>query len=267
MSRFDEEDTPERMQLELGFAEEAVALAHAFVTRKDATPRDALARLRDLISSLFLARAAQSLKSSCILSSHGAIGDAMAVTRTIVELDIEHAYIVATDIESRWERFVEFDATSVSKLVKGMSAIPGSPITATMIEHWQNQAKAAKKLAGDTRCWAGPGIDTRARALATGRHLEYDIGYRDMCAASHAGFSTFAYVTDLNARSSPIAIRLGFGPPSARALALGLASMFGLLREATSVAGAEALAERVRDLEGRYRVAYEDRKQENEQQT
>lgn len=239
-------DTPERMQLEIAFANEAIGLATEFIERGRMS-------WRATISSLFLARAIQSMQSCILLSERGARGDAMSVSRTIVELDIDHAYIMQTETERRWELFVLFDATSTNRLLNGISLIPGSSVAPETIEKWREAARDARARAGDDRSWAGRGMDTRQRAIATGRQLQYDVAFRDMCGASHSGFSTFAYVTDLNAQGFPIRILIGFDSPSAKALALSIASMLGLLKAAVAdTTDPDDFRARVQDLDRRY---------------
>lgn len=262
-------DTPERIERELGFADEAIVLAHDFI-------EGGARSYRQTISALFLARGLQCLRSVCILTPHGALGDAMSIARTLVELDIEHAYIMAKDTDDRWERFVMFDQANVHKILKGISALNGAStvLTDATLEQWKQRAQAAKQFVGDDRCWAGKGIDTRKRAIATGRDHQYDVAYRDMCGASHAGFSTFAYVTDLTKAELPIQIIVGYGPPSAKAVALGMASLLGLLRDGLNTADDDAqkygrnadpvqeLTTRLDDLHRRLRDAYDDLKRD-----
>lgn len=257
MGPLDLGDTAERMRAEMEFAGEAVSIAYAFIEAHTHTG------WRSMLSSMFLARAAQAMKSCALLSEHGATGDAMSVGRTVVELDIEHAYIMQADTEARWEKYVAFEAASVSKIAQAVSVLHEGAVDQTAVAVIKERAKKAKKLAGSDRNWAGKDakggeIDLRVRAHATGRVSQYDLAYRDMCGASHGGFSTLWYITE-SGSDFPVKILIGYGPPNAKPIAVTLGSMLPLIQTALDVSPYPDVKAKADDLERRYVDTYKDR--------
>jgi hypothetical protein len=195
-------DDAERLKAMGDLARRAVELAHAFIKTGAPSPRAA-------VSAMFLARAAQAMESTIMLSEAGYIGDAMSVARTVVELDIEHAYIFAADFEQRWERYVAFESTSLDKIMRAVDVLHGGTADKAALAKLRQDAVAAKQLSGSSRNWAGLAanggeIDLRVRAQTTKRANQYDLSYRDMCGASHGGFSTLRYVLPDQTATVPI---------------------------------------------------------------
>jgi chemotaxis response regulator CheB len=231
------ETTPERLKAMGDLARRTVELAHAFIKTGAPSPRAA-------VSAMFLARAAQAMKSTIMLSAAGYIGDAMSVARTVVELDIEHAYIFAADFEQRWERYVAFESTSLDKIMRAVDLLHGGTADKAALAKLRQDAVAAKQLSGSSRNWAGRDanggeIDLRVRAETTKRANQYDLCYRDMCGASHGGFSTLRYVLPDQTATVPIQVIVGPHLPSAKPIALALGSLLRLLSDAVDDAKGE----------------------------
>jgi hypothetical protein len=229
----DESDTPQRMDEETAFAEEAIALAHEYVQSGATTWSKAL-------SSLFVARATQAMQSCVLLARQGAIGDAMSVGRTVVELDIEHAYIMQKDTSQRWERYVAYEVTSRDKLVQAIAVLHDGKVDQQALAHSRRAALVARnklgsrkrrKQRGQKRAACDESATVRDRAYATGRKKNYDLAYSDMCGASHGGFSTLWYVTE-STDQLPFKVLIGYGKPRAKPIALALQSLMQLLEEA-----------------------------------
>jgi hypothetical protein len=252
---------------DVNFSTEAIALAHGFVA---APAKDG----RRVISALFLARAAQALHSCEILCKHGATGDAMSVARTVVELDIEHAYIVESDddLDERWQRYVAYEAKRRDDLVKAIAVLHEGRFDKDVIAHSDRAAAEAKKLLGKGRDWAGVDADgnnitLKTRALATKRRDQYNLAYVEMCGASHGGFSTLRYVMPSQPKEPPFPILISFGKPNTRPLSLGIGSMIPLLATAAVRAKDIPLQAKVDDMNRRMRKFYEARNLDGERPT
>jgi hypothetical protein len=229
----DEGDTQEQMDEATAFAKEAITLAHEYVQSGATTWSKAL-------SSLFVARAAQAMQSCVLLAQQGAIGDAMSVGRTVVELDIEHAYLIQKDTNQRWERYVAYEVTTRDKLVQAIAVLYDGKVDQQALAHSRRAALAAKNKLGSRkkRKQQGKkleihddGVTVKARAYATGRKKNYDLAYSDMCGASHGGFSTLWYVTE-SSDQLPFRILIGYGKPRAKPISLALQSLMQLLESA-----------------------------------
>ncbi|MDB4953055.1 MAG: hypothetical protein JWO36_624 [Myxococcales bacterium] len=200
-------------------AKSAIALGLQAIDAGRKTPTGA-------ISAMFLARSAQALASCCSLCSSGHLADAMSVARTVVELDIEHAYIMsADDPVARFEQYATFDDVSVNKIMQAIGVLYGGKAAPEILQKWKQRATEAKQLAGGSRQWAGPNqngkdIDLRDRAIATNRVHHYDLCYREGCGASHGGFGTLQYVLPEGLSVWPIKILVGPDKPNARAIEL-----------------------------------------------
>lgn len=228
-------------------AKAAIALALQAIDAGSKTPTGA-------ISAMFLARSIQALASCCSLCSSGHVADAMSVARTVVELDIEHAYIMSADDPiARFEQYATFDDVSVNKIMQAIGVLYGGKADPEILQRWKQRATEAKQLAGSSRQWAGQNengkdIDLRDRAVATNRLLHYDLCYREGCGASHGGFGTLQYVLPEGMAVWPIKILVGPDKPNSRAIELALPSMLGLIGTAIDASGLESLAEGYRKL-------------------
>ena len=100
--------------------EEATAIARDTLKLAERTADQAMAKGGDLpgISAMFLARAYQAFDSCMLLASRGSVADAMSVGRTVVELDIDYAYIVK-DVATRLPLFVEYERIANHKIAVG----------------------------------------------------------------------------------------------------------------------------------------------------
>lgn len=254
-----EGDTPERMKQESAFVLEANALAREYI--------ESASTWQQALSSLFVARALQALMSVEILAGRGAIGDAMSVARTVVELEIEHAYIMQNDTVRRWERYVTYEVVSRDKLVQAMGVLHGAKANQQALAHSRREALVAKNRLGSLKKRkqkrqgnqvSAPEASLKDRAYATGRNKDYDLAYTDMCGASHGGFSTLWYVTEPTDKL-PIKILVGFGKPAVKPVALALKSMLQLLETATTDAMANTLKPKTSDLIKRVLAAVDSR--------
>jgi Family of unknown function (DUF5677) len=146
----------EDIETAIAYAREAEKIAHISIAE--------LSNKNELfaaVSTFFIARALQSLLSSTLLSERGLIADAWSCNRSIIELDIEHAYIFLNDPSEKWCMYLDFDAISRKKFATTLKAI-GIDIDGEEDAQLTAQATAAKiALQGDTRSWAGKGIDLR----------------------------------------------------------------------------------------------------------
>src|SRR5262249_35267768 len=81
--------------------DDAVETANLCLIAAEATADKVIELKTDLggFSAMVLARASQALNSATVLAHAGLVGDAMSVTRTIVELDIDYAYITTNPTE------------------------------------------------------------------------------------------------------------------------------------------------------------------------
>ena len=92
----------------------------------EATADKALAKPSDIasLSTMFLARAGQSLLSVGILSERGLIADALSAGRTVVEMSIDFAYI-AKDPAVRIPKFESYHHVSKFRLAKAVDKLHG----------------------------------------------------------------------------------------------------------------------------------------------
>ncbi len=208
------------------------------------------------ISALFIARARQAVQSCAILASRGLTADAWSVARTVVELDIEHAYIMAaTDPLDTFEQYAFFDAVNDAKLVRAIAALhPDGVIDPAHLAMASARAKEAIAKAGDDRSWAGPGMNLRERAIATERTHFYDLVYREACGASHGGFASLRYVLP-QGTDWPLKIQVGRGALDGRPLALALPSACLTIAVAARAAEDLGLLELANALVDRSKVA------------
>ena len=111
---------------------------HAESAVEEARGTSSLAR----ISAPFLARAAQSLDSTTLLSAKEMLADALSVARTVVELDIEHAYILAApDVEERFGLYLISDDVPAHDLAKGIAALHDSKVDQNALTILKERAK------------------------------------------------------------------------------------------------------------------------------
>lgn len=249
MVMISEGDAPERMKQESDFVLEANAIAREYIT--------GVSTWQQALSSLFVARALQALMSVELLAGRGAIGDAMSVARTVVELEIEHAYIMQRDTAQRWEEYVAHEVVSRDKLVQAMGVLHSGKADQQALAHSRRQALAAQNRLGSRKkrkqrrqqasLTNPPGATLKDRAYATGRNKDYDLAYTDMCGASHGGFSTLWYVTDPTDQL-PIKVLVGWGKPTVKPITLALKSMLQLLETVTAETGLDNLRAKVDDL-------------------
>jgi len=203
-----------------------------------------------MISALFLARGLQALEACRMLAFAGLVADATSCARTLVELDIEHAFILQTDTVNRWNSYVVFGDVSLNKIVRAVSVLhqDDGGIDPAALERMAERAKAARESIGSDRQWIvnadGNPIDLRQRAIAVGRQLQYDLLYREGCGASHGGYSTLEYVlpegTDL-----PLKVLVGPDDPDGRVVELALLAALGICKAAANAQGNAQLADRV----------------------
>src|SRR5262245_3752221 len=125
----------------------------------------------DGLGAAFLARGCQSLMSVAALASQGLIGDAMSVMRTIVELDIDLAYISKRSTD-RMKLFFDFEAISNFKLAKAIDKLHGGNVDQGAMALLKARSDAAWVNNPNAREWA-PGITIGARATDTGRDHAY----------------------------------------------------------------------------------------------
>jgi hypothetical protein len=146
------------------------------------------------LASFFVARCTQALASVELLSRSGLIGDAKSVMRTIVELEIDFAYIVGADTAERIRIFIGFERMSDWRHASAIEALPensGGIDAAAMAILRERRDAVAGDYPAEFRGWSGRTVGERARA--TGRGHNYSLPYADACTASHSGPGTLRY--------------------------------------------------------------------------
>lgn len=218
----------------------------------------ALAKGTDLagLSAMFLARACQSLASVGILAQHGFIGDGMSVARTIVEMDIDYAYIT-TNPATLIKKFAEYDHVKKFQLAKAIRKLHGGQVSAGAMHILKTKHDTAKvNNPESTQNWAGKSIGDRARAvdrhpkhetevngqpfMVSGqpfkaRTTNYELLYADMCGATHSGYATLEYaLVDLDDDPS---VRFGPMEPDTKPVMLALGVMLLMMETVAQECG------------------------------
>jgi hypothetical protein len=176
------------------------------------------------LAAMFLARGGQALESVLVLAPRGLVGDAMSVTRTIVELEIDFLYI-ATDPDRLIPLFLDHDSYKVHQLVEAWEKHTGRRLEPERRQ--ELNAGYARSLANKPdsdsywNSWAG--ISIKKRAEMVGRNMSYAVVYADMCRASHSGYGTLTY-----AMPDEETVHFGRGRPHVRPVALAIASYYAL---------------------------------------
>lgn len=217
----------------VGMGEDCVRLAERVVDQL-------LARQTDLagLSALMVARASQSMESAAILGQAGFNGDAMSVARTIVELAIDLAYIVANNPADLIPKYEAHDDVRAFQLAEAVDRMHGGGSDRVAMHTLEQRRNAA--LANDPNTehnWAG--ISLRRRAAMAGASQDardlhvrmYEVLYADMCGASHSGYPTLWYTL------TPRGLRFGRQEPACKPVELAFGALFGLVSTAAGASG------------------------------
>jgi hypothetical protein len=206
----------------------------------EATADEAFTKPSDIagLSTMFLARAGQSLLSVGILSERGLIADAMSVGRTVVEMSIDFAYI-AKDPAVRIAKFESYDHVSKFKLAKAVDKLHGGKAPQAVMTTLKQRHDIARANNPDsTLNWAGKSL--KDRATEVGREKLYELPYAEMCGASHSCYGTLGYAL-VEIDSSP-KIHFGAMAPSTRPITLAVGAMAQLIAAVIDACGLESAA-------------------------
>ncbi len=222
------------------FAIEVLAVAESAIDK-------AIAKNNEFgkVAALFLARARQALASTVMLAANGLVADAMSVTRTIFELDIDLAYIRAEATIERIKLFSAFEAIPNFRLAKGIAVLHDGAVKPSFMEilrERSDEAKAVNPNPKSPTSWAG--IDIGARASKVGRDNIYNLAYREACGASHSGMTTLRYVVGEDNKLMVV-------PGPAEERPIGLACMCMLLLATSALDVDDDLHEQLRSLSKR----------------
>jgi hypothetical protein len=177
-----------------------------------------------------LARGMASLQAVKLLVQNGFGGDATSVMRTLIELDIDLAYILSKDTDERLKQFFEYGHVDTYRLLQRVAG----QISPQRLEAARKLFEAVEggyrtKKNRHINSWTR--VTVRDRAIAVDRKSNYDRAYALGCGASHSGMATLKYAIDSTEDGT---VTLHTGARETTATALEFASM-ALARLAASV--------------------------------
>lgn len=212
------------------------------------------------LSVMFLARASQALYSATLLAQHGMIGDAMSVTRTIVELDVDYAYIT-TSPDTLIKKFAEYDHIAKFRLAKAIDKLHDGTVSRDAMRVLEERHDEARTNNPESRLnWAGKSLKERTEladahpgreTLVEGKPVaartrNYELLYADMCTASHSCYGTLEYAL-VGRDDEP---RVHFGPmePDTKPIMLAFAVLLLLCETVAEECQLAGLEERFSSL-------------------
>jgi len=216
--------------------EKATAIARDLLDLAEEMADRTMKRADDIggLTAMFLARAHQALDSVILLANRGSIADAMAVARTIIELDIDHAYISQEPV-TRVVMFSAYELVAGYKIAVAIDDLHGGTIDRELMalvkERRDDALTAIVEASGNEkpRDWAGNNISERATAV--GRANAYRLAYRDMCGASHSGMATLRYAM-VGSDDAP-RVHFGLMTPNEKPIELASMGMLSLIASAS----------------------------------
>jgi hypothetical protein len=170
-------------------ADRVVQFAHSVI--KAVNARGGISR-EQLIVLNFLVRGMSTMRAVRILVEHELAGDATSCMRTLVELDIDLAYILLKP-EPRLQRFCEYDFVVYAKLIENN---PGAVSKDAAAAARARRDKVIKHYEGHKYRWSKASISERADEA--GRKRSYRVAYALGCHASHSGMGTLGYANKLS---------------------------------------------------------------------
>lgn len=183
---------------------------------------------------VFVARATTSLEAVELLATRGFVADALSVMRTIVELDIDLAFILQEETERRLELFFGHEQVRAWLLAQAIARLPGEqpPEQVAAMATLRERFDAVRANYPNLYSWCPTRI--RERAVATERHHSYDLAYAEGCAASHSGPEGLrhAYTTREEAENTHVTLLVGPQTPNGHPVVLACTSYLMLLASA-----------------------------------
>jgi hypothetical protein len=140
-----------------------------------------------LIVLNFLARGMSTLRAVRLLVDNGLAGDATSCMRTLVELDIDLAYILLKPA-LHLQRFYEYNFVVYARMIEEN---PGAVSKETAAAARARRDAVIKHYKDHKNRWTKASI--RERADATSRKRPYRAAYALGCHASHSGMGTLGY--------------------------------------------------------------------------
>jgi hypothetical protein len=178
------------------------------------------------VATLMLVRATDAMQSVEILASAGMNADATAIMRTVVEHEIDLAYILTENRDARFELFRDYPEMYGAENVEAVDRLLDREVDAELAKAirkrgYEVAARRVELLGKDKakiRNWAG--VSLKARAESCGRGHTYALVYDEGCAASHSGAEGLSYcystTQDDSGRMNGKAFRVGRQEPSGR---------------------------------------------------
>lgn len=144
--------------------------------------------IEQILTLNFLARGMTTHRAVRLLVENGLNGEAAATMRTLVELDIDLAYILLEDTKVRFQRFFEFEHVAMCRLINENPGCMPEEDEAKIRELYE---AVRLHYPHPNRGWAGISIKRRANA-ASRSHL-YVTSYALGSSASHSGIGSLKY--------------------------------------------------------------------------
>jgi Family of unknown function (DUF5677) len=193
----------EQYEAQLGFIRRLQGLARSVAASRP------MKSLREKVCLTFLARATVSSESVCVLFASGLEPDARSVTRTIAELAIDLAWLVAKDDEERLDLFIEYVHVLNHRRLASIGTLskhPGRPPDAerafavsgasaagfSSVEEFTKFQEAeyerVKAKYPNKSRWNPDDLAKRSKEV--GLEVLYETAYRMGCEAVHSGPAT-----------------------------------------------------------------------------
>lgn len=182
---------------------------------------------------VFAARGTTSLAAVENLFLAGFAADALGIMRTICELTIDLAYILAEDTENRFELFFGYEHVANWREARFISELHELDPNLLPYRDLRRRYDSVKDRYERKSCWTAVSVADRVEQADLGHFYQL---YSEGCAALHSGPKTLRESYSQDARGQ-LTIRTGARPPeSARALNLAAFCYLRLLEQVAKLA-------------------------------
>jgi len=159
-------------------------LAHAAFRAANARPE---LTFQQLLTLNFLARGMTTHRAVRLLVENGLNGEAAATMRTLVELDIDLAFILIKDTDVRFERFFDYEHVVMHRILEEN---PDS-MSEEKAQGVRQRYAAVRQNYPNPYRWID--LSIKKRADAANRSSSYKTAYALGSGASHAGLGSLKY--------------------------------------------------------------------------
>jgi len=188
--------------------------------------------IEQILALNFLARGMTTHRAVQLLVENGLNGEAAATMRTLVELDIDLAFILVEETQLRFQRFFDYEHVAMYRLIEDN---PGSLPPERESQIRQLYEAVRDQYPDPYRGWAG--ISIRRRAIAASRLRQYVTSYALGSSASHSGVGSLKY--SVGGSAGTIQLHTASREPHPALLEFATLALCRLVRSVISYLGLE----------------------------